>query len=261
MHEEGLAYNTVNAYRSTLSTIHPHIEGTPVGQLPDITKLLEGMYNVRPPTPRYTNTWDVSKVLDYIKDMGANANLSLRELNLKLTTLIALTTACRASEIQNINPQTVTDHGHSLVFQLEKPTKVSKHGTPLPQITLHAYTVRERDPVECYRAYLHCTQHLRTQNKQASQLLLSSVKPHGPIATHTISNWLKQMLEKAGIDTKEYKGHSFRAAATSKANKAGLPIQDIIDKANWSRANTFHKHYNRHITSNPAKFASTVLDS
>ena len=52
-------------------------------------------------------------------------------------------------------------------------------------------------------------------------------------------------MQQAGIDTNEFKGHSVRGAATSKANKQGLSTQDIVDRANWSNAKTFMKFYYR----------------
>ena len=57
-----LQYRTVNVLRSAISSIHPWIEGKPVGQHPLVTRLMKGIANERPPKPRYTTTWDVSKV-------------------------------------------------------------------------------------------------------------------------------------------------------------------------------------------------------
>lgn len=58
---------------------------------------------MRTPQPRYQNTWDVDTVLDFVLKMGDNSDLSLKMLSLKLTTLLALTSASRASEINQLN--------------------------------------------------------------------------------------------------------------------------------------------------------------
>ena len=57
--------------------------------------------------------------------------------------------------------------------------------------------------------------------------------PHKAVSVQTISRWLKQCLELAGIDTAVYKGHSFRHASTSKAKSVGVSIDDIFLTGGW----------------------------
>ena len=40
------------------------------GSHPLIARLFKGVYIFRPPTPRYSSTWDVSKVTDYLKTLA-----------------------------------------------------------------------------------------------------------------------------------------------------------------------------------------------
>ena len=49
----GAAYRSVNVARSAISTTHAKLDGLPVGQHPLGTQLLKGMFNNRPPGPRY----------------------------------------------------------------------------------------------------------------------------------------------------------------------------------------------------------------
>ena len=55
-----------------------------------------------------------------------------------------------------------------------------------------------------------------------------------------------------------YKAHSTRAASTSKAKAQGLSVEQITQKANWSRAITFFKFYNKKVVV-PEGFQSKVL--
>ena len=64
--DSNLQYRTVNVLRSAISSVHPWIEGKPVGQHPLVTRLMKGIANERPPKPRYTTTWDVTKVTTYL---------------------------------------------------------------------------------------------------------------------------------------------------------------------------------------------------
>ena len=60
LYEDGLQYSTINGYRSAISSIHPLMEGHSVGKHPIITKIMAGVFNERPPTPKYNHTWDVN---------------------------------------------------------------------------------------------------------------------------------------------------------------------------------------------------------
>ena len=90
--------------------------------------------------------------------------------------------------------------------------------------------------------YLRRTEPLRGNS---SQLLISTIKPHGPISNDTVSRWLKTVLFEAGVDTELFTGHSTRAAKTSKDFFDGMPIQDIIRQAGWSNNRTFEKFYQK----------------
>ena len=50
------------------------VDGVPVGQHPIITRLVKGVFNVRPPIPRYCSTWDVQNVLNYLDSQGKHEN-------------------------------------------------------------------------------------------------------------------------------------------------------------------------------------------
>ena len=51
LYQEGYQYNSVNAYRSAISSVHEKVDGVPVGQHPIVTRLVKGVFNVRPPHP------------------------------------------------------------------------------------------------------------------------------------------------------------------------------------------------------------------
>ncbi|MCG7876952.1 MAG: hypothetical protein N0C90_11550, partial [Candidatus Thiodiazotropha endolucinida] len=55
----GLKYRTISGYRSMLSVMLPQINGYPVGQHPDIIRLLKGVFNSRPPVKQRVPEWDL----------------------------------------------------------------------------------------------------------------------------------------------------------------------------------------------------------
>ena len=96
--QEGYQYSSINVYHSSISTTHDRVDAYPAGQHPTIIRLMKGIYNKRPPLPRYTHTWDVSKITSYISSLDDNADLSLKVLSFKLVMLLALTRPSRSSD-------------------------------------------------------------------------------------------------------------------------------------------------------------------
>jgi len=90
LYAEGYKYSSINSYRSAISSVHEKVDGHNVGQYPLVSRLLKGIFHDRPPLPRYTNTWNVQTVLNYLENLGENQSLSLKELSWKLTMLLAL---------------------------------------------------------------------------------------------------------------------------------------------------------------------------
>ena len=100
MHQHGLKYATLNVYRSAISANHVCIGGFPCGQHVHIKNIMKGIFNDRPPKPRYGSTWDISVVLRKIRAWGPNSGLTLKQLSHKLAMLIALTTACSSGALR-----------------------------------------------------------------------------------------------------------------------------------------------------------------
>ena len=54
--ELGLQYRTLNTLRSAISMTHSRVDDCTVGTHPLVVRLLKGMFNERPPVPRYTGS-------------------------------------------------------------------------------------------------------------------------------------------------------------------------------------------------------------
>ena len=123
----GKAYSTLNVIRSMLSVTLDPVEGHPVGQHPLVTTLMRGIFNSRPPQPKYKETWDVDVVLRHLEERHSS-DLALSALSRKLATLLALATLCRASDLEAIDFNTISVTNNSLSFSLSKPRKAQKTG-------------------------------------------------------------------------------------------------------------------------------------
>ena len=84
--------------------------GFPVGQHPSVTQLLEGIFNSRPPKPRYSHTWDLTLATKYLASLGGNRLLSPKQLSLNRAMLFWL--AC----LERVSALTKSDLRHYRVL-------------------------------------------------------------------------------------------------------------------------------------------------
>lgn len=240
-------------YRSAISQTHDPIGALPLGELPIVTRFMKGVFRLNPPKPKLCSTWRVKDVLAHMQAQASVKDLGLKDLSLKLVLLLALTSAARAHEIAALDMQFLTEKEDSWEFSLAIHVKQSRPNHPSRRIYLPAYPVNEKlcvvTTLKEYRA--------RTVSvRKSSKLLLALVAPHAPISSQTVSRWLKSALRLAGI-TPEYTGHSTRSASTSAAAESGIPLEVIIEAADWASAETFRKYYHR--PTSRGTFANTVL--
>lgn len=133
----------------------------------------------------------------------------------------------------------------SVRFDITKLLKHSKPGKHQGKLEFKAYPVDKRlCVVACLKEYVKKTESVRVGQ---DALWLSYCKPFKPVSRDTISRWVKNVLEKAGINTKIFGALSTRAAATSAAKSATTSINTIMDAAGWSSESTFRKFYDKPI--------------
>ena len=92
LYKAGLGYSAVNTARSALSSLLILENNKKFGDHPLIVRCMKAIFELKPSLPKYNEIWDVRVVLDYLKTFGASTALPLKELTLKLTMLLCLTT-------------------------------------------------------------------------------------------------------------------------------------------------------------------------
>ena len=140
-----------------LSSTLDDLEGHKIGQHPVVMRLMWGIYNSGHPAPRYTSTWNVGTVLEYIDSLGSNADLRLPIITRKLAVLLALTTLLRMSEIASITRESVKMDENRASFALSRHLKAQRDG-PLHTMTLSRFPHRPNlCPVDCLGYYTYET--------------------------------------------------------------------------------------------------------
>lgn len=256
---EGKSYSSVNIARSMLSStlcMGPN-NIADIGKKPLVVKLMRGIYNQKPPKPRYVTTWDPSIVLAFF-DVSATIDPSLIQISRKAATLIALTTMLRGGEIASIQLPSINLSDLQISFTLGNPRKSQRSG-PLHQIFIQSWPQNPAIcPVQSIDTYIAKTASLRNEANR-SHLFIGSTKPHKPVTSSTIGRWIKDQLRESGIDTSVFSSHSTRGAAGSKALANGVPLKSILNQGHWARESTFAKFYQRDVNVDRNVVGQSVL--
>ena len=184
----------------------------------------------------------------------------LKRLTEKTVTLLILSTAHRVQTISCIKISNICISDNSLDIKIPELIKTSGPGRYQPILCIPKFNDNLDICVySCMIEYLNVTKEIRNN---ADNLFIAINKPHKAVGPQTISRWVKNILEKAGIDTSIFTAHSTRHAATSKAFQKGVDLGKIRKTAGWSNnSNVFANFYNRPILDNNYLFAEKIINA
>ena len=199
-----------------------------------ISKLLKSFEKQRPTILRYAVTWDVNKVLYFLKEWYPHNTISLKQLTLKTVMLIALSSSDRAQTIQKMRIDKCVCTARGVEFPIFDKLKTSRH-LRRPRVVI---CPRWSDPAlnveKCVTDYMARTLTLRCkvirQNKPKPIQLFISHMTGLPVARNTISRWLTEVMTLAGIDTSYFKGHSTRRAAHQMLSPGGQTPNRLLTR-------------------------------
>ena len=248
LYKKGLSYSAINTARSRLSSII-EIEGKPVGEHPHIVRFVKGVFNLRPSLPKTRSIWDPEVVLNVLRDLSPLESLTMKQLTLKCLTLLWLLSAQRGQSMQLIDVRNISITDDEVKITFGDLLKTSRPGFHQQDICLKSYKPDKRlCIVTTISEYI--TRRKSICPKNCNQLFISYQKPHHPVTASTIARWVKEIMQMSGLNTNIFTPHSLRAASTSAAMRASIPIDCILATAGWKKDSTFRKYYNKPLTSN-----------
>lgn len=242
--KDGKSYSCINTHKVAVTQTLSFLDQSWNKNSPLLTKFMKGLFNLRPNLPRYKFTWDVSKVLKYLKTLFPLNSLDMKHLTLKLCTLLALSTAARAQTLVNLNIKNMTFSSDRVVFYFSSLLKTSKPGKSF-SISLERFKDEKICVVRTLQEYIKRT----SKNRKCDQLLVS-FKTFNKISTSTVARWIKCVMESAGIDISTFKAHSIRGASASAALKSGVSLSNILSTGDWSSSMNFRRFYFRDVDNN-----------
>ena len=228
--EQGYQYRSMCSHRSVKPAFHEDVDGKIIGQNPQVSSLITGIFNQRPPQPRYTCIWDVQLVLDYSKKhFPDNKKIADRQLILKVTILLALTSASRVGGLHSLHIRFMTRTENKYSFSFNKLSKSWRQGQKPPVVEFCEYSDdKDLCVVTALDKYILRSSEWRKESNQ-TQLLLGTIRPYKEVVLSTVSGLVKTVLKLAGVDVNIVKGHSTRAAFTSKATVSALSLCETLE--------------------------------
>ena len=258
LYKQGVGYSAINTARSALSSVITPADKTTFGEHPLVSRFLKGTFELRPSLPRYSTIWDVGIVLKHLQSYPALKDLTLKQLTMNLTMLLALVTAQRTQTLSKLDTSCMQETTTGIIFTIRDTLKTTRPGKHLAPIEIRSFAPDSRlCPVTYIKHYITITHSRRSD----SRLLISYTKPHKSVTNSTVARWIRSTLQDAGIDVSVFSAHSSRTASSSYSATAQLPLADILKAGGWSNARTFAEHYNKPISGNLGQTLLNHFDS
>ena len=257
-----LGQAAVASFRSAISKIHVGVDGLPLGKNGAISNLVKGVGNADPGRksrrPRYTDTWDMSCVLDALAKLHPPESLSVMDLTVKTLALVGMATISRSSTLgimsRSFSLEDNEGEGATQLFVSFLPGEQEKAGSGRKGIFIPALAEETSlDPVAYLKAYKSRVPGtvMEQSQEELAPLWVSTRKPHLPVKTVTLASWMRKAMVKGGVDVSKYGAHSVRAAAPAHFRKEkALSLAQILARGGWKAASdgssrTFVRFYER----------------
>ena len=143
IYAESNSYSMVNTCRSALSSFI-RTQTHKCGEDPLVCKFMQSIHLKIPPTPKYSNMWDIHQVLEPLRKWYPNDKLSLKLLTIKLVFLMAITNMQRLHIFPSLSTKSMIKTKDKATFIPATHPKVSKRSRKvhsqeriLPQVLSH----------------------------------------------------------------------------------------------------------------------------
>ena len=264
----GLSHSTVCGYRSAISSYHEEVNGQRIGESKDLTRLLKGIFNTRPPTRSLPPRWSLEKVLSALNKPPYEPldKVPIKYLTMKTTFLLAIVSAARGSDISKLGYKEpylrFQNNPPGIRLVPRKFRKQDRPGHYLQEMFITKFeSNRKLDPVRAVRLYLR-----RVENRRGELESLFITFGAGQVkspSSQTIARWIRSVIQDApgALKGPKARAHSTRSLSTSLAFQKGIAVTDIMKAADWSSDVTFASFYLKEVTGRAGVFGRAVLDS
>ena len=152
LYSDECGYSWVNTARRALSAILPVRQNLTFGSHPLVIRFIKGVFERKPPLPRYKETWDVNIVLTYLSNLGPPTELILKGLTYKVFMLLALLFGQRRQTLHALDINSMQLTSDQCIFTINSMLKTSRIGYHLTPVKLVSFN---QDSSLCIVKHLH----------------------------------------------------------------------------------------------------------
>jgi hypothetical protein len=147
------------------------------GSHPLVCRFMKGVFETKPSLPRYSETWDVTIVINYLAALGPPDGLTMKVLTYKVVMLLALLSGQRRQTLHALDINGMQLDSDKCIFTIRTLLKTSRVGHHLPPIKLLAF---KPDPALCIvthlERYIDRTRDLRGNQAQLLIVFKNHIK-------------------------------------------------------------------------------------
>ncbi|RGB41694.1 hypothetical protein C1646_738985 [Rhizophagus diaphanus] len=176
------SFNTIAGYRTAISEAHELVDGVSVGTHPNISRMMHALYSENPPPVKPDDPIDIIPSLDYIRSLGDNNTMSIRNLNVKISFLTALITASRPLDLKRTDLFMLKISRNSITLECIKPKEyniakahsLSSTKSPRKKFYIGNYDDERLCPYSAFTTLIDRTRQWRdTEDKKKSLFLIT----------------------------------------------------------------------------------------
>ena len=246
--------SSVSKYRTAIEQVWAVLGNRAQTNSTLVNRIMRGLRRGDPVKARYEDSYDISRVLDWIGlNWADTSSLTMNDLRAKVVLLIRITSLKRSKDVAMIIRDTIKLDPGSFSFRMLGEKKIRDGSIQLTQ----AYPLFDNpaDPARCpvvaLREYLRRTEGLVREkisedfpHEHLVLRLTPSKGTYGPVGSQYISKICVGVLRSAGIPD-HFKSHSLRLAAATKLLNSGVEVEDVMKIGGWTSRQVFDKFYNR----------------
>ena len=189
LYERGIGYSQINKARSALSVLCLDIQ---IGKHSLISRFVHGVRNSRTPQLKYPILRDAKDFLLYLANWEASSTSSLKDITLKLVTIMACISTQRIHTLSLIGLRHIKFYPSATYPYVFGDLKVAHH-QPHLVITLPSHSDKDQlQTIEILQLYLEKTRTFRLYKPH--KLFLSWRPPHKPVMTDTFAHWIQEVM-------------------------------------------------------------------
>ena len=209
------------------------------------------------------------KFKDLFEQLGNNCDLSIKDLRMKVITLLSLYLMLRPSDIAphaikyvqgqctNIvfaTNQLQFDEDGSLVvtfFGIKNDT--SRSGF---RVILQKHSNPNLDGVTALKCYIERTNTFRSKSLNHG-VFINLRAPYGPLTSSSIARVLEDAIKMAGLSGLGFTAKSFRPTGATRAVDGQIDPHVVMSIGRWKTADVFYRHYVHSIP--PTNFSDKII--